>query len=112
VKPFGLDPAMNALRIHPFASLRSADLDALIKTSPGLVVNPLHLMGFPTIGCFTCTTPVREDEPERAGRWRHLAGVEYCRINPVDRGADAEAIELDDRYAALFGGALDPSLVA
>lgn len=112
VKPFGLDPAMNALRIHPFASLSSADLDALIKASPGLVVNPLHAMGFPTIGCFPCTTPVLEDEPERAGRWRHLASVQYCGINPVDRGAEAAAIDLDDRYAALFERALEPSSVA
>lgn len=103
VRPFGLDPAMNALRIHPFASLSAEDLDAYIRQHPDVVVNPLHAMGFPTIGCFPCTTPVRPDEPERAGRWRHLAGVEYCGINPVDRGAGAGAyVELDDRYARLF----------
>ncbi|MEO7331795.1 MAG: phosphoadenylyl-sulfate reductase, partial [Minicystis sp.] len=62
-------------------------------------INPLHFMGFTTIGCFPCTTPVRPDEPERAGRWRHLAGVEYCGINPVDRHAEAAFIELDERYA-------------
>jgi phosphoadenosine phosphosulfate reductase len=55
-------------------------------------------MGFPTIGCYTCTTPVRPDEPERAGRWRHLAGVEYCGINPTDRGAGAATVELSDQY--------------
>jgi phosphoadenosine phosphosulfate reductase len=67
-------------------------------------VNPLHAMGFPTIGCFPCTTPVRPDEPERAGRWRHLAGAEYCGINPVDRGGreSTAAVELDDRYASLW----------
>jgi phosphoadenosine phosphosulfate reductase len=98
VEPFGLDPAMNALRIHPFASLPESELAALLEKEPGIVVNPLHKMGFPTIGCFPCTTPVRPDEPERAGRWRHLAGVEYCGINPVDRGTAGE-VELDDRYA-------------
>jgi phosphoadenosine phosphosulfate reductase len=61
-------------------------------------------MGYPTIGCFTCTTPVLPNEPERAGRWRHLASVEYCGINPTDRDAQREAIDMDDRYAsALFG---------
>lgn len=104
VEPFGLDPAMNALRIHPFASLSREELDSLIAMEPRIVVNPLHDMGFPTIGCFPCTTPVRPDEPERAGRWRHLAGVEYCGINPVDRGI-AGTIEIDDRYAqALSAG--------
>jgi len=70
---------------------------------PDVAMNPLHAMGFPTIGCFPCTTPVRPDEPERAGRWRHLAGVDYCGINPTDRGQGGEvSIELDDRYAPAF----------
>ncbi len=102
VQPFDLDPAMNALRIHPFASLTREALDALVAAEPEIVVNPLHDMGFPTIGCFPCTTPVLPDEPERAGRWRHLAGVEYCGINPVDRAAAGE-ITLDDRYSAALG---------
>ncbi len=101
VEPFGLDPEMNALRVHPFASLSEEELEALIASEPGVVVNPLHEMGFPTIGCFPCTTPVRPDETERAGRWRHLAGVEYCGINPIDRAA-AGQITLDDRYSGLF----------
>lgn len=102
VRAVSVDPAMNALRIHPFAALEAADLDAYLAAHPDVVVNPLHRMGFKTIGCFPCTTPVRDDEPERAGRWRHLADVAYCGINPVDRGADAASIELDDRYACLF----------
>lgn len=99
VRPFGIDPAMNALRIHPFAALSREELDAYLAAHPDVVMNPLHAMGFASIGCFTCTTPVRPDEPERAGRWRHLADVAYCGINPVDRGAAGEGIELDDRYA-------------
>jgi phosphoadenosine phosphosulfate reductase len=70
-----------------------------------VVVNPLHALGFPTIGCFPCTTPVLPDEPERAGRWRHLAGVQYCGINPGDGEAAPEGVELTDpggRYAALL----------
>lgn len=102
VEIFGVDPEMNALRVHPFANVTADELDSLIAQAPDIVVNPLHAMGFPTIGCFPCTTPVRPDEPERAGRWRHLAGVEYCGINPVDR-ARSGAIELDDRYAEALG---------
>lgn len=102
VSAFELDPEMNALRIQPFAALTHAALDAYIANNPDVALNPLHAMGFPTIGCFTCTTPVRPDEPARAGRWRHLAGVEYCGINPFDRGAGGDGIDLDDRYASLF----------
>jgi phosphoadenosine phosphosulfate reductase len=100
VRFFDLDLPMNALRIHPFARLPRERLDRYLEEHPDVVQNPLHSMGFSTIGCFPCTTPVRPDEPERAGRWRHLADVAYCGINPIDRGAEAPFIELDDRYEA------------
>lgn len=104
VRPFSLDVEMNALRVHPLASLTRADLDGYFAAHPDAVENPLHRLGFPTIGCFPCTTPVLPDEPDRAGRWRHLASVAYCGINPVDLGASGGAVELDDRYAAALGG--------
>jgi phosphoadenosine phosphosulfate reductase len=105
VEPFGLDPDMGALRVHPFASLTTAALDAYLAAHPDVVVNPLHAMGFPTVGCFPCTSPVLPDEPERAGRWRHLASVQYCGINPVDGdgGEGGGAVEIPDRYASLLG---------
>lgn len=103
VQPFSLDAEMSALRVHPFANLDREDLAAYVATHPDVVENPLHSMGFPTIGCFPCTTPVLPDEPERAGRWRHLASVQYCGINPVDRGEDTIEVTLDDRYAPIFG---------
>ncbi len=100
-----LDPEAGALRVHPFVNLTAAGLDAYLEAHPDVALNPLHSMGFPTIGCFPCTTPVRPDEPERAGRWRHLAGVAYCGINPTDRGAAIEAsIELDERYRDALAG--------
>ncbi|MEZ4308544.1 MAG: phosphoadenosine phosphosulfate reductase family protein [Polyangiaceae bacterium] len=102
VEPFGLDPEMNALRVHPFASVTNDDLEGVASRIPDLVVNPLHSMGFTTIGCFPCTTPVLPGEPDRAGRWRHLASVEYCGINPIDRGRGGE-IDLADRYAEPLG---------
>jgi len=101
IRMVDLDEEMSALRVHPIADWSNEDLEQYFAGHPRAVVNPLHAMGFPTIGCFTCTTPVRPDEPERAGRWRHLAGVEYCGINPTDRSAGTEPfIELDDRYRA------------
>lgn len=104
VRSVGLDLAMGALRVHPLAHVTNEALDQAIAADPGVVVNPLHAMGFRTIGCFPCTTPVLPDESERAGRWRHLASVQYCGINPVDRGAAEGAIELDDRYAEALAG--------
>jgi phosphoadenosine phosphosulfate reductase len=102
VEVFDLDTEMNALRIHPFAHLTSESLAAYQEKHADIVVNPLHFMGFPTIGCFPCTTPVLPEESERAGRWRHLAGVTYCGINPVDRHEVQQAVELPDTYRSLF----------
>jgi phosphoadenosine phosphosulfate reductase len=101
VQPFSIDQEQNALRVHPLHAVDRPGLDALVALE-GVVLNPLHAMGFPTIGCFPCTTPVLPDEPERAGRWRHLASVTYCGINPVDRDAHEESIDLHDRYQALL----------
>jgi len=99
-----IDEELSLLRVHPFVRFGKDELRAYVERHPDVVINPLHLMGFPTIGCFPCTTPVRPDEPERAGRWRHLAGVEYCGINPTDRARGTEpSIDLDDRYAIALG---------
>jgi len=103
IRPLGLDPEMRALRVHPFASLGREALDAYVAAHPDVVVNRLHLMGFPTIGCFPCTTPVRPDEPERAGRWRHLEGVAYCGINPTD-GEPVDGVELPERVIDALDG--------
>lgn len=99
VRPFTLDVEMRALRIHPLASVTRAELDEMLEKEGGVVLNPLHAMGFPTIGCFPCTTPVLPDEPERAGRWRHLLSVQYCGINPVDRGVEPRGVEMAEGRA-------------
>lgn len=99
VRPFGLDVEMNALRIHPLANVTRQELGRMIESEGDVVENPLHAMGFPTIGCFPCTTPVLPDEPERAGRWRHLLSVQYCGINPLDRGVEPRGVEMEESRA-------------
>lgn len=95
-----VDPKLRLLRIHPFAGLSKEGLDAYIAAHPDVVTNPLHDYGFTTIGCYPCTTPVRPDEEDRAGRWRHLADVAYCGINPTDASPDS----------GLLGGTSDGSV--
>jgi phosphoadenosine phosphosulfate reductase len=102
IQPVELDRELGLLRVHPMAHFSRADLDAYVGAHPDVVVNPLHELGFATIGCFPCTTPVRPDEDERAGRWRHLADVAYCGINPTDRGPADDGVELSDRLSALL----------
>jgi phosphoadenosine phosphosulfate reductase len=51
--------------------------------------NPLHDMGYPSIGCIPCTRPVRRGEDERAGRWAGADKIEcglHGRVAPPGEG--------------------------
>lgn len=41
-----------------------------------LPYNPLHDQGYPSIGCATCTRPVKDNEDWRAGRWAGQRKIE------------------------------------
>lgn len=56
------------IKINPLARWDSVQLkDYLVSRE--LPRHPLSLKGYPSIGCATCTKPVRAGENERAGRW-------------------------------------------
>jgi phosphoadenosine phosphosulfate reductase len=57
------------VKINPIAMWSDADVAAYIADHD-IIVNPLTLQGYPSIGCMPCTTPVAEGEDPRAGRWR------------------------------------------
>jgi phosphoadenosine phosphosulfate reductase len=61
-KKFGL------VKINPLLTwTRKTVWDFVLKHD--VPYNPLHDQGYPSIGCWPCTQPVREGEDERAGRW-------------------------------------------
>lgn len=100
-----VDPKTNTLKINVLANLGDQEFNEYIERQ-NVIVNPLHLQGYSTIGCNRCTTPVLPDEEKRAGRWRHLGPwAMYCGINPtdVDRGG-SPAIDLPaDLIDKIFG---------
>jgi 3'-phosphoadenosine 5'-phosphosulfate sulfotransferase (PAPS reductase)/FAD synthetase len=57
---------------HPLFDWTHEQVDAYTEEH-GLPVHPLYAENYLSIGCATCTTPVRPGEDRRAGRWRHLA---------------------------------------
>ena len=57
------------VKINPIATWTDDDVAACIAEHD-VIVNPLTLQGYPSIGCMPCTTPVAEGEDPRAGRWR------------------------------------------
>ena len=67
------------LKINPLANWTSKDTWTYVAEH-GVIYNPLHDQGYPSIGEQPTTTPVREGEQERAGRWRGTARTE-CGIH-------------------------------
>jgi phosphoadenosine phosphosulfate reductase len=57
------------VKLNPIANWTDQDVEAYIAEHD-IIVNPLTLQGYPSIGCMPCTTPVAPGEDPRAGRWR------------------------------------------
>ena len=93
------------LKVNPLANWTAADLRAYMDAHD-LPRHPLVAKGYPSIGCFPCTTPVKEGEDARAGRWRG-EDKEECGIHFIDgkvvRGplpAEAEPEAAPERRSA------------
>ena len=86
------DERFEGYKVYPLATWTDSDVDQYTEQH-NLPVHPLYAKGYASIGCFTCTTPVRPGEEKRAGRWRHIrensqelqAQPIYCGINFEDR---------------------------
>ena len=63
-----LDDARDIPKLNPLFDWSEADIWAYIKQE-GVPIHPLHLKGYPSIGCEPCTREVKKDEDIRAGRW-------------------------------------------
>jgi phosphoadenosine phosphosulfate reductase len=55
-------------KLHPLADWDEKRVWAYIAVNE-IPYNPLHEVGYRSIGCIPCTRPTRPDEEERAGRW-------------------------------------------
>jgi phosphoadenosine phosphosulfate reductase len=55
-------------KLQPLADWSEADVWRYIAANE-IPYNPLHDVGYRSIGCIPCTRPTRPDEEERAGRW-------------------------------------------
>ncbi|HEY7729646.1 MAG TPA: phosphoadenylyl-sulfate reductase [Gaiellaceae bacterium] len=55
-------------KVHPLADWDDKRIWAYIAVNE-IPYNPLHDVGYRSIGCIPCTRPTRPDEEERAGRW-------------------------------------------
>ena len=56
------------VKVNPIASWTQEQVDAYIAAH-GVLLNPLAGDGYPSIGCATCTMPVKPGADPRSGRW-------------------------------------------
>jgi phosphoadenosine phosphosulfate reductase len=64
----GWDRKFQLVKISPLANWSKKEVWSLIS-SEGIPYNPLHDLGYPSVGCWPCTRAVTQGEDERAGRW-------------------------------------------
>lgn len=57
------------VKVNPIATWDDLEVARYIADHD-VPVNPLTKRGYPSIGCMPCTTPVKQGEDPRAGRWR------------------------------------------
>lgn len=62
------DARFGLVKINPLARWTADQVWDYIR-SRDVPYNPLHDLGFPSIGCIPCTAPVLEGDDARAGRW-------------------------------------------
>ena len=70
------------IKVNPLALWSAQDTQRFMIATQ-LPRHPLVAKDYPSIGCAPCTTPVKEGEDPRAGRWRETE-KEECGIHFVD----------------------------
>jgi len=63
------DPKFGLVKVNPLVAWTSTDVWTYVHEHD-VPYNPLHERGYPSIGCWPCTTSVAPGEDPRAGRWR------------------------------------------
>lgn len=87
---FEVEPETDRIKVNPLAHWTREDVAEYIAENR-LPKHPLVAKGYPSIGCMPCTTPVRDGEDIRAGRWRALdkeeCGIHFINGKTVRAGA-------------------------
>jgi phosphoadenosine phosphosulfate reductase len=73
------DRKRGMVKVNPILDWSQEDMDNYMSDN-GVIVNPLHYDGYPSIGCAPCTRPVAPGEDPRSGRWAGTGKTE-CGIH-------------------------------
>jgi phosphoadenosine phosphosulfate reductase len=69
------DDKFKLVKFAPLAGETGASIQAYVDEHK-VPTNPLRLIGYPSLGCFPCTRPVKPGEDPRAGRWSKFEKTE------------------------------------
>ena len=79
IEAYQTDSGRSLVKLNPLANwTRKRVWDYILEND--VPYNPLMDRGFPSVGCWPCTSAVSNDENERAGRWANSSKVE-CGIH-------------------------------
>jgi len=73
------DRKRGMVKVNPILDWTQEEMDNYIEDN-GVLVNPLHYDGYPSIGCAPCTAPVEPGKDPRSGRWAGMGKTE-CGIH-------------------------------
>lgn len=73
-------PEWGLKKFHPLLDWDDEMIEAAVEAT-GVPVNPLHALGYPSIGCAPCTRPVLPGEAVRSGRWWWEASSRECGLH-------------------------------
>lgn len=82
------DARTGLIKIAPFAKWSGERVWSYLRAHD-LPYNPLHDIGYPSIGCWTCTQAVAPDNTMRSGRWARREKTE-CGIHIQQNSASVE----------------------
>lgn len=83
------------IKVNPLAHWGRDDLEDYLVNNR-LPRHPLVAKGYPSIGCAPCTSPVKEGEDPRSGRWRGTQKQE-CGIHFINGRAVRGPLPQDDK---------------
>lgn len=79
---FETEDGTGRMKVNPLAHWTWDDVQTYMEENR-LPRHPLVARGYPSIGCMPCTSPVKDGEDPRSGRWRGQVKTE-CGIHLVD----------------------------
>ena len=78
------DALHGLVKVNPLAGWTAAQVAEYVAAHD-VPTNALHALGYPSVGCMPCTSPVAPGEDARAGRWRGRGKTEcglHLRVRP------------------------------